>query len=104
MVVCCSKWVFSVLAYFYFHMSTLYFSTAEAVLQKMDDMEKMRRRRRMGDLEEFHDTEEVDTDLFCWFCISRVIHREIIFLPQEELTLKMIDISLNISSVLVLLY
>uniref|UniRef100_A0A803VGP3 ATPase family AAA domain-containing protein 2 n=1 Tax=Ficedula albicollis TaxID=59894 RepID=A0A803VGP3_FICAL len=49
-------------------------NTAEAVLQKMDDMEKMRRRRRMGDLEEFHDTEEVDTNLFCWFCISRVFH------------------------------
>lgn len=55
-------------------MSTLCFSTAEAVLQKMDDMEKMRRRRRMGDLEEFHDTEEVDTNLFCWFCISRVFN------------------------------
>uniref|UniRef100_A0A8U7M3A0 ATPase family AAA domain-containing protein 2 n=1 Tax=Corvus moneduloides TaxID=1196302 RepID=A0A8U7M3A0_CORMO len=49
-------------------------NTAEAVLQKMDDMEKMRRRRRMGDLEEFHDTEEVDTNLFCCFCINRVFH------------------------------
>ncbi|XP_058687202.1 ATPase family AAA domain-containing protein 2 isoform X1 [Poecile atricapillus] len=37
-------------------------NTAEAVLQKMDDMEKMRRRRRMGDLEEFHDTEEESLD------------------------------------------
>ncbi|KAJ7395163.1 ATPase family AAA domain-containing protein 2 isoform X2 [Pitangus sulphuratus] len=46
-------------------------NTAEAVLQKMDDMEKMRKRRRMGDLEVFHDTEEVDTNLFCCFCISR---------------------------------
>uniref|UniRef100_A0A8D2N8J6 ATPase family AAA domain-containing protein 2 n=1 Tax=Zonotrichia albicollis TaxID=44394 RepID=A0A8D2N8J6_ZONAL len=62
--------LFLYLPIFCFHMSTLYFSTAEAVLQKMDDMEKMRRRRRMGDLEEFHDTEEVDTNLFCWFCIS----------------------------------
>lgn len=77
--VCCSKWAFSVLAYFYFHMSTLYFSTAEAVLQKMDDMEKMRRRQRMGNLEEFPDTEEVDTDLFCWFCIIRVFHIEKLF-------------------------
>uniref|UniRef100_A0A8C5TPQ0 ATPase family AAA domain-containing protein 2 n=1 Tax=Malurus cyaneus samueli TaxID=2593467 RepID=A0A8C5TPQ0_9PASS len=49
-------------------------NTAEAVLQKMDDMEKMRRRRRMGDLEEFHDTEEVDTNLFCWCCMSGVFH------------------------------
>lgn len=65
--VCCSKWAFSVLAYFCFLMSTLYLSTAEAVLQKMDDMEKMRRRRRMGDLEEFHDTEEVVTNLFAVF-------------------------------------
>ncbi|KAM4793754.1 ATPase family AAA domain-containing protein 2 isoform 3-T3 [Cyanocitta cristata] len=38
-------------------------NTAEAVLQKMDDMEKMRRRRRMGDLEEFHDTEEESLDM-----------------------------------------
>ncbi|KAM7071878.1 ATPase family AAA domain-containing protein 2 isoform 1-T1 [Acridotheres tristis] len=37
-------------------------NTAEAVLQKMDDMEKMRRRRRMGDLEEFQDTEEESLD------------------------------------------
>ncbi|XP_029868450.1 ATPase family AAA domain-containing protein 2 isoform X4 [Aquila chrysaetos chrysaetos] len=33
-------------------------NTAEAVLQKMDDMEKMRRRRMMEDLGVFHDTEE----------------------------------------------
>lgn len=33
----------------------------------MDDMEKMRRRRRMGDLEEFHDTEEVDIIYFGGF-------------------------------------
>ncbi|XP_065687664.1 ATPase family AAA domain-containing protein 2-like isoform X2 [Patagioenas fasciata] len=33
-------------------------STAEAVLQKMDDMEKMRRRRMMEDLGVFHDAEE----------------------------------------------
>ncbi|XP_053799661.1 ATPase family AAA domain-containing protein 2 [Vidua macroura] len=38
-------------------------NTAEAVLQKMDDMEKMRRRRRMGDLEEFQDTEEESLDM-----------------------------------------
>ncbi|XP_071409991.1 ATPase family AAA domain-containing protein 2 isoform X2 [Pithys albifrons albifrons] len=38
-------------------------NTAEAVLQKMDDMEKMRRRRRMGDLEVFHDTEEESLDM-----------------------------------------
>ncbi|NXJ93769.1 ATAD2 protein, partial [Corythaixoides concolor] len=33
-------------------------NTAEAVLQKMDDMEKMRRRRMMEDLGVFHDAEE----------------------------------------------
>ncbi|XP_071659914.1 ATPase family AAA domain-containing protein 2-like isoform X1 [Patagioenas fasciata] len=33
-------------------------NTAEAVLQKMDDMEKMRRRRVMEDLGVFHDAEE----------------------------------------------
>ncbi|XP_030363088.1 ATPase family AAA domain-containing protein 2 isoform X2 [Strigops habroptila] len=33
-------------------------NTAEAVLQKMDDMEKMRRRRMMEDLGVFHDTDE----------------------------------------------
>ncbi|NXT42576.1 ATAD2 protein, partial [Pelecanoides urinatrix] len=33
-------------------------NTAEAVLQKMDDMEKMRRRRIMEDLGVFHDAEE----------------------------------------------
>ncbi|XP_069636094.1 ATPase family AAA domain-containing protein 2 [Haliaeetus albicilla] len=33
-------------------------NTAEAVLQKMDDMEKMRRRRMMEDLGVFHDPEE----------------------------------------------
>lgn len=36
-----------------------FISTAEAVLQKMDDMTKLRRRRLMDldDLEEFHDAE-----------------------------------------------
>ncbi|XP_027501421.1 ATPase family AAA domain-containing protein 2 [Corapipo altera] len=38
-------------------------NTAEAVLQKMDDMEKMRKRRSMGDLEVFHDTEEESLDM-----------------------------------------
>ncbi|KFP72297.1 ATPase family AAA domain-containing protein 2, partial [Apaloderma vittatum] len=44
-------------------------NTAEAVLQKMDDMKKMRRRRMMEDLGVFHDA-EVDTNLFYYFCIS----------------------------------
>lgn len=60
--VCCSKWAFSVLAYFYFHMSTLYLSTAEAVLQKKrDDMEKTPRQQRMGGSRVFHCKEKVDT-------------------------------------------
>ncbi|NWX04665.1 ATAD2 protein, partial [Caloenas nicobarica] len=37
-------------------------NTAEAVLQKMDDMEKMRRRRMMEDLGVFHDAEEENLD------------------------------------------
>ncbi|KFP74806.1 ATPase family AAA domain-containing protein 2, partial [Acanthisitta chloris] len=48
-------------------------NTAEAVLQKMDDME-MCRRRRMEDLEVFPDTEEVNTNLVYSSCISRVFH------------------------------
>uniref|UniRef100_A0A8C0B1C9 ATPase family AAA domain-containing protein 2 n=1 Tax=Buteo japonicus TaxID=224669 RepID=A0A8C0B1C9_9AVES len=48
-------------------------NTAEAVLQKMDDMEKMRRRRMMEDLGVFHDP-EVDTNLLYYFCISSVFH------------------------------
>lgn len=65
---------FFVLAYFCSYMSTFYLSTAEAVLQKMDDMEKKRRRRMMEDLGVFHDAEEVDTNLFYCFCISSVFH------------------------------
>ncbi|NXW07635.1 ATAD2 protein, partial [Fregetta grallaria] len=38
-------------------------NTAEAVLQKMDDMEKMRRRRMMEDLGVFHDAEEENLDM-----------------------------------------
>lgn len=53
-------------------MSTFCRSTAEAVLQKMDDMEKMRRRRMMEDLGVFHDVG--DTNLFYSFCISSVFH------------------------------
>lgn len=44
-------------------MSTFYVSTAEAVLQKMDDMEKMCRRRMMEDLGVFSNT-DVDANLF----------------------------------------
>lgn len=42
------------------------FSTAEAVLQKMDHMKKMRRRRmrELEDLGVFNDTEEVKSFLF----------------------------------------
>ncbi|XP_010284575.1 PREDICTED: ATPase family AAA domain-containing protein 2 [Phaethon lepturus] len=39
-------------------------NTAEAVLQKMDDMEKMRRRRMMEDLGVFHDAEEENLDMY----------------------------------------
>ncbi|NXK06734.1 ATAD2 protein, partial [Herpetotheres cachinnans] len=39
-------------------------NTAEAVLQKMDDMEKMRRRRMMEDLGVFHDTEEENLNMY----------------------------------------
>ncbi|NWX67459.1 ATAD2 protein, partial [Alca torda] len=39
-------------------------NTAEAVLQKMDDMEKMRRRRMMDDLGVFHDGEEENLDMY----------------------------------------
>ncbi|KAM6411398.1 ATPase family AAA domain-containing protein 2 isoform 2-T2 [Pluvialis apricaria] len=39
-------------------------NTAEAVLQKMDDMEKMRRRRMMDDLGVFHDAEEENLDRY----------------------------------------
>ncbi|NXN29596.1 ATAD2 protein, partial [Nycticryphes semicollaris] len=39
-------------------------NTAEAVLQKMDDMEKMRRRRMMDDLGVFHDAEEENLDMY----------------------------------------
>lgn len=60
-------------------MSTFYLSTAEAVLQKMDDMEKRRRRRMMDDLGVFHDAEEVDTNLFYYFCISSVFHKGKLF-------------------------
>lgn len=62
-----------VLAYLCSYMSTFYLSTAEAVLQKMDDMEKMRRRRMMEGLGVFHDP-EVDTNLLYYFCISSVFH------------------------------
>uniref|UniRef100_A0A8B9PRR4 ATPase family AAA domain-containing protein 2 n=1 Tax=Apteryx owenii TaxID=8824 RepID=A0A8B9PRR4_APTOW len=46
-------------------------NTAEAVLQKMDDMKKMRRRRMMDleDLGVFNDAEEVNIHLFLYFCI-----------------------------------
>lgn len=49
---------FTVLAYLY----NFFLSTAEAVLQKMDDMKKMRRRRMRGleDLTVFNETEEVN--------------------------------------------
>ncbi|NXP77134.1 ATAD2 protein, partial [Ramphastos sulfuratus] len=53
-------------------------NTAEAVLQKMDDMEKMRRRRMMEDLGVFHDA-EVDTKLFYCSCINNVVHGGKIF-------------------------
>ncbi|NXW86065.1 ATAD2 protein, partial [Alopecoenas beccarii] len=59
-------------------------NTAEAVLQKMDDMEKMRRRRMMEDLGVFHDAEEVDTNLFDNFCISSVFHIGKLFISSEE--------------------
>lgn len=51
-------------------MSTFCLSTAEAVLQKMDDMEKMRRRHKKG-LEDFgvFNNAEVNTHLFYGFCI-----------------------------------
>lgn len=63
-----------VLAYLCSDMSSFYVSTAEAVLQKMDDMEKMCRRRMMEDLGVFRDT-DVDTDLFhCAFVLSIVFH------------------------------
>ncbi|NXA17015.1 ATAD2 protein, partial [Ibidorhyncha struthersii] len=39
-------------------------NTAEAVLQKMDDMEKMRRRRMMDDLGVFHDAEEENLNMY----------------------------------------
>ncbi|XP_032855550.2 ATPase family AAA domain-containing protein 2 isoform X2 [Tyto alba] len=39
-------------------------NTAEAVLQKMDDMEKMRRRRMIEDLGVFHDTQEEKLDMY----------------------------------------
>ncbi|XP_075271719.1 ATPase family AAA domain-containing protein 2 [Opisthocomus hoazin] len=39
-------------------------NTAEAVLQKMDDMEKMRRRQMMEDLGVFHDAEEENLDIY----------------------------------------
>ncbi|KFV08235.1 ATPase family AAA domain-containing protein 2, partial [Tauraco erythrolophus] len=39
-------------------------NTAEAVLQKMDDMEKMRRRRMMEDLGVFHDAEVENLDMY----------------------------------------
>lgn len=41
---------------------SFFLSTAEAVLQKMDDMEKQRRRRmrKLEDLEVFNETEEVN--------------------------------------------
>ncbi|XP_035747464.1 ATPase family AAA domain-containing protein 2 isoform X2 [Egretta garzetta] len=39
-------------------------NTAEAVLQKMDDMEKMRRRRMMEDLRVFHDAEEENLNMY----------------------------------------
>ncbi|XP_075561822.1 ATPase family AAA domain-containing protein 2-like [Pelecanus crispus] len=39
-------------------------NTAEAVLQKMDDMEKMRRRRMMEDLGVFQDAEEENLDRY----------------------------------------
>jgi len=65
---------FFVLAYLCSYMSTFYLSTAEAVLQKMDDMEKMRRRQMMEDLGVFHDAEEVNTNLFYYFCINSVFH------------------------------
>lgn len=52
---------------YYFTVFSLYMyhfilSTAEAVLQKMDDMKKMRRRqmRELEDLEVYNETEEVN--------------------------------------------
>ncbi|NWR68444.1 ATAD2 protein, partial [Centropus unirufus] len=55
-------------------------NTAEAVLQKMGDMEKRRRRRMMEDLGVFHDPKEVDINLFYYFCLKQCIsHREIIY-------------------------
>lgn len=55
-------------------MSTFSLSTAEAVLQKMDDMEEMRRRRMLAEHGASCDA-KVDTDLFYSFCKSSVLHR-----------------------------
>lgn len=55
-------------------MSTFSLSTAEAVLQKMDDMKEMRRRRMLAERGASHDG-KVDTDLFYSFCTSSVLHR-----------------------------
>uniref|UniRef100_A0A672TZI0 ATPase family AAA domain-containing protein 2 n=1 Tax=Strigops habroptila TaxID=2489341 RepID=A0A672TZI0_STRHB len=61
-------------------------NTAEAVLQKMDDMEKMRRRRMMEDLGVFHDT-DVDTDLFHYSFVSVVSPFSFSFIPIRCLPL-----------------
>lgn len=55
---------FFVLAYLCSYMSTFYLSTAEAVLQKMDDMEKMRRRRMIEGLAVFHHSEVIYFTIF----------------------------------------
>lgn len=70
--------VFLCLPIFALTCQLFYLSTAEAVLQKMDDMEKMRRRRMMEDLGVFHDA-EVDINLFYCSCISNVFHRGKLF-------------------------
>lgn len=70
---CCPADVFCfcLLAYLRSYMSTLCLSTAEAVLQKMDDMEKMRRRHKKG-LEDFgvFNKAKVNTHLFYHFYMS----------------------------------
>uniref|UniRef100_A0A8B9NQV1 ATPase family AAA domain-containing protein 2 n=1 Tax=Accipiter nisus TaxID=211598 RepID=A0A8B9NQV1_9AVES len=68
-------------------------NTAEAVLQKMDDMEKMRRRRMMEDLGVFDDP-EVDTNLLYYFCISSVFHIGKLFICNFNLKLTFSSFSL----------
>ncbi|KAM6444341.1 ATPase family AAA domain-containing protein 2-like [Rhynochetos jubatus] len=60
-------------------------NTAQAVLQKMDDMEKVRRRRVMVDLRVFHDA-EVAINLF--YCRNRYDFRERKAVERSRASLK----------------